>query len=163
MAGLIDWDLAARTAKKLSPAPPAVPRAEAADVVDELYRATDIAAAHVAELTRLVEPPVKATTRVVDRDDWVDVNVAGMAAVMSPIVDKLATASPMGKIGEAVGGRVTGVQAGAVIGFLSGKVLGQFEFFDKTAAQVTEMTSGRVRVKDCTLYETDTSFARYSE
>jgi len=36
-------------------------------------------------------------------------------------------------------------------------------FFDKTAAQVSEMTSGRVSVKDCTLYETDTSFARYSE
>jgi 6-pyruvoyltetrahydropterin/6-carboxytetrahydropterin synthase len=25
------------------------------------------------------------------------------------------------------------------------------------------MTSGRVSVKDCTLYETDTSFARYFE
>jgi 6-pyruvoyltetrahydropterin/6-carboxytetrahydropterin synthase len=25
------------------------------------------------------------------------------------------------------------------------------------------MTKGRVRVKDCTLYETDTSFARYYE
>jgi 6-pyruvoyltetrahydropterin/6-carboxytetrahydropterin synthase len=36
-------------------------------------------------------------------------------------------------------------------------------FFDKTAAQVAEMSAGRVRVKDCTLYETDTSFARYSE
>lgn len=36
-------------------------------------------------------------------------------------------------------------------------------FYDKTAAQMMEMTSGRVRVKDCTLYETDTSFARYYE
>jgi 6-pyruvoyltetrahydropterin/6-carboxytetrahydropterin synthase len=36
-------------------------------------------------------------------------------------------------------------------------------FFDKTATQLHEMTSGRVRVKDCTLYETDTSFARYYE
>jgi len=26
-----------------------------------------------------------------------------------------------------------------------------------------EMTTGRVRVKDCTIYETDTSFARYSQ
>jgi 6-pyruvoyltetrahydropterin/6-carboxytetrahydropterin synthase len=25
------------------------------------------------------------------------------------------------------------------------------------------MTEGRVRIKDCTLYETDTSFARYYE
>ena len=36
-------------------------------------------------------------------------------------------------------------------------------FYDKTAAQMMEMTSGRVRVKDCTLYETDSSFARYYE
>lgn len=34
-------------------------------------------------------------------------------------------------------------------------------FFDQTSAQLQDMTNGRVRVKDCTLYETDTSFARY--
>ena len=36
-------------------------------------------------------------------------------------------------------------------------------FYEQTAAHVTTMTQGRVRVKDCTLYETDTSFARYYE
>jgi len=36
-------------------------------------------------------------------------------------------------------------------------------FFDQTATQLHDMTQGRVRVKDCTLYETDTSFARYYE
>jgi 6-pyruvoyltetrahydropterin/6-carboxytetrahydropterin synthase len=36
-------------------------------------------------------------------------------------------------------------------------------FFDTTADQLDEMTAGRVRVKDCTVYETDTSFARYYE
>lgn len=36
-------------------------------------------------------------------------------------------------------------------------------FFQETARQLHDMTSGRVRVKDCTLYETDTSFARYYE
>jgi 6-pyruvoyltetrahydropterin/6-carboxytetrahydropterin synthase len=34
-------------------------------------------------------------------------------------------------------------------------------FFDRTAGELQRMTSGRVRVKDCTIYETDTSFARY--
>jgi 6-pyruvoyltetrahydropterin/6-carboxytetrahydropterin synthase len=33
-------------------------------------------------------------------------------------------------------------------------------FYDQTSKQLHEMTAGRVRVKDCTLYETDTSFAR---
>jgi 6-pyruvoyltetrahydropterin/6-carboxytetrahydropterin synthase len=36
-------------------------------------------------------------------------------------------------------------------------------FYERTSAQLNEMTQGRVRVKDCTLYETDTSFARYYE
>ena len=36
-------------------------------------------------------------------------------------------------------------------------------FFDNTANQMEEMTRGRVRVKDCTIYETSTSYARYSE
>ncbi len=36
-------------------------------------------------------------------------------------------------------------------------------FYQETARQLHDMTAGRVRVKDCTLYETDTSFARYYE
>ena len=36
-------------------------------------------------------------------------------------------------------------------------------FYEQTSAQMQEMTGGRVRVKDCTLYETDSSFARYYE
>ena len=36
-------------------------------------------------------------------------------------------------------------------------------FYQRTSAQVGEMTGGRVKVKDCTVYETDTSFARYYE
>ncbi|WP_263367474.1 6-carboxytetrahydropterin synthase QueD [Edaphobacter bradus] len=36
-------------------------------------------------------------------------------------------------------------------------------FYQETAKQLDEMTAGRVKIKDCTLYETDTSFARYYE
>ena len=36
-------------------------------------------------------------------------------------------------------------------------------FFDRVSSQLLEMTGGRVRVKDCTIWETDTSYARYYE
>jgi len=36
-------------------------------------------------------------------------------------------------------------------------------FFDRISSQLLEMTAGRVRVKDCLIWETDTSFARYYE
>jgi 6-pyruvoyltetrahydropterin/6-carboxytetrahydropterin synthase len=36
-------------------------------------------------------------------------------------------------------------------------------FYQQTSLQLDHLTAGRVRVKDCTLFETDTSFARYYE
>jgi 6-pyruvoyltetrahydropterin/6-carboxytetrahydropterin synthase len=36
-------------------------------------------------------------------------------------------------------------------------------FYQQTSLQLDQLTAGRVRVKDCTLFETDTSFARYYE
>jgi 6-pyruvoyltetrahydropterin/6-carboxytetrahydropterin synthase len=36
-------------------------------------------------------------------------------------------------------------------------------FYQQTAQQLSDMTAGRVRVKDATIYETDSSFARYYE
>jgi 6-pyruvoyltetrahydropterin/6-carboxytetrahydropterin synthase len=36
-------------------------------------------------------------------------------------------------------------------------------FYDQTNEQLAEMTSGRVRVKDCTIWETDTTSASYYE
>ena len=36
-------------------------------------------------------------------------------------------------------------------------------FYDETNRQLAEMTGGRVHVKDCTIYETDTTTATYYE
>ena len=36
-------------------------------------------------------------------------------------------------------------------------------FYEQTSQQLLEMTSGRVRVKDCTIWETDTTRATYYE
>jgi 6-pyruvoyltetrahydropterin/6-carboxytetrahydropterin synthase len=36
-------------------------------------------------------------------------------------------------------------------------------FFDETNAGLKQSTNGRVRVKDVTIWETDTTTARYSE
>jgi coenzyme F420 biosynthesis associated uncharacterized protein len=147
MSGLIDWNLAATTAKRLAPAPPAVSREEADAAVEELRRSADLAAAHVAELTRLTEPPVTAVTRVVDRPGWVDVNAAGMANLMNPLIEKLSANKPSNPLVDAFGSKITGAQAGAVLGFMSGKVLGQFEFFDRADGQLLLVAPNIVEVE----------------
>jgi coenzyme F420 biosynthesis associated uncharacterized protein len=136
MTSLVDWDVAARAAKRLSPAPPSVTRAEADQVVGELYQAAARAADHVAALTGLHEPPVTAATRVVDRPAWIDTNTGGLRTVLTPLIDKLTAENPVGRVAESIGSRLTAVQVGALLGFLSGKVLGQFEFFDRPGGQL---------------------------
>jgi coenzyme F420 biosynthesis associated uncharacterized protein len=127
MAHLVDWDLAAATAGALGKAGPAVSYAEAAEVVANLRTLADDAAVHVARFTRLDAPPAPA--RVVDRKDWSAVNINGLRQVINPLVTKLTGDRDPGPLVNAVGSRVTGVQAGTVLAYLSGKVLGQYEVF----------------------------------
>jgi coenzyme F420 biosynthesis associated uncharacterized protein len=66
---------------------------------------------------------------------------------MDPIVARLTEQNPVGKIGERIGGRLTGVQVGVVLGFLSGKVLGQFEFFERPGGQLLLVAPNLVAVE----------------
>jgi coenzyme F420 biosynthesis associated uncharacterized protein len=147
MTSLIDWSVAERTARTLAPVPPSVTADEALAVVAELRQATDRAAAQVAELTGLLEPAVTADTVVVDRPGWVAANVASMATVMDPLADKLTASHPPGRLAAKIGGRATGAQAGAVLAFLSGKVLGQYEFFSVDKGQLLLVAPNIVAVE----------------
>jgi coenzyme F420 biosynthesis associated uncharacterized protein len=127
MAQLVDWDLAAATAGALGKSGPAVSYDEAVEVVAELRRLTDAAAEHVTAFTGLSGPP--SPVNVVDRKDWATININGLRQVVNPLITKLAGERDPGALLSAVGSRVTGVQAGTVLAYLSGKVLGQYEVF----------------------------------
>jgi coenzyme F420 biosynthesis associated uncharacterized protein len=61
----------------------------------------------------------------VDRGGWIDANLAALAAVLEPTAQRIAGgAGPLG----ALAGGVLAIEAGAVSGFLAGRVLGQYEF-----------------------------------
>jgi coenzyme F420 biosynthesis associated uncharacterized protein len=132
-ASLVDWDLAARTARTLQGPGPETSREEAAEVVAELHRAAATAVAHVEALTGLHPVPggPEPTVAVVDRPGWVDANTGGMAALLDPLTEALLAKqdSPPNAIVTAIGSRATGVQAGALMAFLSSRVLGQYEVF----------------------------------
>jgi coenzyme F420 biosynthesis associated uncharacterized protein len=135
MAQLVDWDLAATTARKLRRGGPNVSFDDAVAVVLDLRRLTDEAADHVASYTglrpRVEHPPVQ----VVDRGTWAGINIAGLREVVTPLVSQLAGEPPAGRA-AAIGSRVTGFQAGTVLAYLSGKVLGQYEVFSGAPGQL---------------------------
>ncbi|HEY2043878.1 MAG TPA: zinc-dependent metalloprotease [Jatrophihabitans sp.] len=147
MTSLIDWSVAERTARSLAPAPPAVTPEVADATVAELQHATERAASHVAELTHLSEPDVTAATMVVDRAGWIAANAASMATVMDPISEKLSSVRAPGRFAVSVGSRATGAQVGAVLAFLSGKVLGQYEFFSVDKGQLLLVAPNVVAVE----------------
>ena len=136
MAQFVDWDLAAATAGALSKSGPAVSYDEATQVVSELRALTDEAAGHVAAYTGLTSQVEVPPVRVVDRRDWATVNIAGLKQVIIPLVSRLSGDKQPGALADAIGSRVTGVQAGTILAYLSGRVLGQYEVFSGDPGQL---------------------------
>ncbi len=110
--------------------------AEAAEVVTQLRQLADEATAHVRDYTGLSPATDAPTIRVVDRADWAAVNIAGLSQVISPLVSQLTQGKEPSNTAMMIGGRITGVQAGTVLAYLSGRVLGQYEVFTANPGQL---------------------------
>jgi coenzyme F420 biosynthesis associated uncharacterized protein len=127
---MVDWDLAVSTAKRFVRPGPEVSEGEARDVVSELRAGAQRSEGLVRSYTALHAETATAPIMVVDRPGWVQANADGFRTVMKPlvakIIDQRGTPSPTS---TAIGSRITGVEAGALLGYLSGKVLGQFDPF----------------------------------
>ncbi|GAA4246833.1 hypothetical protein GCM10022255_020200 [Dactylosporangium darangshiense] len=136
MAQFVDWDLAAATAAALGKSGPAVSYEEAADAVTDLRELAEEAAGHVTDFTGLRAMIQGPPVRVVDRRDWAATNIEGLREVIQPLAERLAGGKAPGAIVGAIGSRLTGVQAGTVLAYLSGKVLGQYEVFSADPGQL---------------------------
>jgi coenzyme F420 biosynthesis associated uncharacterized protein len=147
MAQFVDWDLAAATAGALGKSGPRASYEEATSVVADLRRLTDEAAGHVIAYTGLRSQVAHPPVRVVDRRDWAAVNISGLRDVITPLVNRLTGERAPGPVTEAIGSRLTGVQAGTVLAYLSGRVLGQYEVFSSDPGQLLLVAPNIVEVE----------------
>jgi coenzyme F420 biosynthesis associated uncharacterized protein len=129
-SSMIDWDLAVRVGSRLAGDGPVVSRDQADDVVEELRVGAEKSTPLVREFTGLEAQARTAPILVVDRPGWIRANADGFATLIGPIVTKLQEKKgPPSALTEAIGSRVTGAELGLMLGFLGGKVLGQFDPF----------------------------------
>jgi coenzyme F420 biosynthesis associated uncharacterized protein len=132
-SGMVDWNLAVATATRFVRPGPDVSRDEARAVVTELRRHAKASEEHVRGFTRLGEAGAHDTpVLVVDRPGWVRANVAGFRELLKPLLDRMQerrSGTPGGAVLGAVGGKVTGVEVGMLLSFMSSRVLGQYETF----------------------------------
>jgi coenzyme F420 biosynthesis associated uncharacterized protein len=144
---LVDWELAAATARTLGKGGPDVSLTEAAEVVAELRRLTDEAVGHVIDFSKLTPQVGHHAVRVVDRADWAAVNITGLKHVIDPLAVRLTKGKEPGGLTAMVGPRLTGVQAGTVLAYMSGKVLGQFEVFSTDPGELLLVAPNIVEVE----------------
>ncbi|MCW2767454.1 MAG: coenzyme biosynthesis-associated protein [Nocardioides sp.] len=130
-ADMVDWGLAVRLGSRLAGDGPVVSPAEADDAVAELRADADRSTGLVRDFTGLVAADHTAPVLVVDRAGWVQANADAFETILSPLVAKLAEKKRPSGLALAVGSRITGAEVGTLLGFLAGKVLGQFDpFYD---------------------------------
>lgn len=124
----MDWDLAIATATRLIPRGPDASPEEVDRAVRQLRRASERAVLPVQDVTGLEAPFESHRAVVIGRPEWVRSNVVQMAEAIRPVAHILEERRPPAMI-AAVGSRATAMQMGAVLAWLSAKVLGQFEAF----------------------------------
>ncbi|MBB0244423.1 coenzyme F420 biosynthesis-associated protein, partial [Streptomyces alkaliphilus] len=135
----VDWNLAVATANRIVRPGPEVGRDEARAVVAELRRHAGASQHHVREFTALDTRGLDTPVLIVDRPGWVRANVAGFRELLRPMIDRMRerrASVPGGTALTMVGGKVTGVEVGMLMAFLSSRVLGQYETFAPTTAQL---------------------------
>ncbi|WP_420124486.1 zinc-dependent metalloprotease [Nakamurella sp.] len=124
--GPVDWAAAVRAGRRLAPTGPAVSPDEAAGAVADLRAFSRRAELVVRDTTALGHGLPVDDAEVVDRPGWIAATAEGMERLTGPAVARLAAAT-----GGRAAGRVTrsaaGQQVGLILGFLSGKVLGQYD------------------------------------
>ncbi|MFB9906205.1 zinc-dependent metalloprotease [Allokutzneria oryzae] len=122
--GPIDWGIASATAQRFIGAGPAIPREEAGEAVRRMREQTVQAEGHVRDLTGLGHGLPVLPGDVVDRAGWVRAATAGLAALTDHALPR---ATP-GLRGNVLA-RTAGFQAGMVLAYLGGRVLGQYDPF----------------------------------
>ncbi len=128
-AAYVDYEFAKRTGQVITKAGPQVSFEEAAEIVADLRAAAAEAVDPVAETSGMRAPDAAPPPLIVDRAGWISANVDSFEAMLTPVVDKLASQRKvdLGPTAAAIGGKVTGAEIGGLLAFLSTKVLGQYD------------------------------------
>lgn len=118
LSGVVDWKLAARTGAKLARNGPATSRYTAEKAVSDLADASVRAEMPVREVTGLADGLPIPTARILDRAGWIEAAAQSMAQLTGD----------EGEPGVLVG-KPAGIQAGAMLAYLSSAILGQYDPF----------------------------------
>jgi putative hydrolase len=138
-SGPINWELARQVAiaGAAEAGPDPDPSEEDRHILDEAVRVAEL---HVTGFTGLEPPSDVPHVRAVRRAEWITANAESMRALLEPAATRMSEAldramreqlppeaAPMAGMMTQVGPLLQGSQVGQVLGFLAGRVLGQYD------------------------------------
>jgi coenzyme F420 biosynthesis associated uncharacterized protein len=122
---MVDWQLARRVAGLAGAA--AGPKDVGVDVAAVVERLAPAVIAYTGLQPSTPAPPAE----LVDREEWADANLTTLAHLLDPVTlrlsDRLGGAGPIAGPLRLAAGATIAAEAGLVIGYMSQRVLGQFE------------------------------------
>lgn len=122
----VDWDVARNVARKVAGREPFRAAHHRDGLEGDFDRFTAQAEDLVAECTGLRSLSGNARGRVTDRHGWIDANLASFRRLLRPITTKLAEKMDEGS-GPKIGGKIAGAELGMMLGWMSTRVLGQYD------------------------------------
>jgi coenzyme F420 biosynthesis associated uncharacterized protein len=137
----VDWDLAERVARRFAGREPIAASYLGGSLHSDFSTVTAHAEELVAGYTGL-HAPGTASGCVLDRPQWIHANVASMRRMLHPLTARVGermARSPVAPIGR----RVAGTEMGVLLGFMSQRVLGQYDLLVPDDAGSEMTTDGR--------------------
>ena len=125
MSQAVDWALAERIAVKIATRGEVVDDYALAAMADDFEEMTPRAEKLVGAETGLWSLQGEARSRLVGRPDWIRANIKSFQRLLAPVTDKIENMSD-GMMGRAAR-RFAGAEVGAVLGWMSTRVLGQYD------------------------------------
>jgi len=126
VAQAISWELAEKVAVRVAGHEPLARSYHYASLDPDFAELTSQAEELVAEATGLRSLAGPARARVTDRAGWVRANIASFQRLLRPLTDKMEPKLD-GSRAAPVSRAVTGVQLGTMLGWMSSRVLGQYD------------------------------------
>lgn len=126
MATAVDWATAERVARRIARRGASTPPPGYAAIHSDFEELTAQAQTLVEAHTGWTSESGLARARVVDRDDWIRANIASFQRMLRPLTDRLEEKLLPGPA-NFIASRVAGAEMGAVLGWMSTRVLGQYD------------------------------------
>ena len=81
----------------------------------------------IEETTGLRSLAGPAVVQVIDRPDWIRANIASFQHLLAPVLDEWSAKMPSNRLAANISSQLVGAELGAVLGWMSTRVLGQYD------------------------------------